>query len=422
MDRVPTLLVVGTLDTKGEELRFFADQVHRCDVQVLLLNAGVFDTAVASDIAADEVAEAAGTTLQALVDGHDRATAVNAMGRGAGVIAARLFREGAIDGVAGLGGSGGAAITAAAIRDLPIGVPKLMVSTTVSGDTRPYVGGKDVTMMYPVVDVAGLNRLSRQILSNAAAAIAAMARRCHAATSTSTATGNDDKLVGATMWGNTTPCVTAVRERLEAAGLEVLTFHATGDGGRSMEQLMRDGYVGSVVDITTTEIVAEIAGSPWTAGPDRLEVAGELGLPQVVAPGCIDLIGYGPVSSLPEPMRERPYYEHNVAVTLVRATSEEMAAAARAMAAKLAKARGPVSVVVPLRGFSQVGEAGAPLHDRRADAAFVDTLRAAIPANVDYHEVDSTINASEFSDVVIDRYLHGAALHITQGSARAGSR
>ncbi len=346
-----TVVLIGTLDTKGEEYEFLRDRIRAAGADVLLVDTGVMGPPLADpDVGRHEVALAAGTTIEALASTGDRGVAIEAMARGAVVVIRRLHAAGNLDAIAGLGGSGGAAIISQAMQALPVGVPKLLVSTMVAGDTRPYVGIVDLTLMYPVVDIAGLNRLSERILANAAAAIVGMAGVAAPAVS-----DDEDRdrlpLVGATMFGVTTACVTVAREWLESRGYEVLVFHATGTGGRAMEGLMRAGYITAVLDVTTTELADELVGGVLSAGPDRLEAAGELGLPQVVSLGALDMVNFGPPDTVPDRFRARTFYQHNPSVTLMRTTPDECAELGRIVAAKLSAARGPASVFVPAAGF-----------------------------------------------------------------------
>jgi uncharacterized protein (UPF0261 family) len=321
------------------------------------------------------------------------------MARGAGEVVKRLQAEGRLDGVLGLGGSGGSSLVPSAMRELPVGVPKLMVSTVASGDTRPYVGESDVTMMYSVVDIAGINQISGRILSNAAGAISGMAKA-------EVAEADEDKpLVGATMFGVTTPCVDAARERLEALGYEVLVFHATGAGGRSMEALMRDGFITGVLDTTTTELADELVGGVLSAGPDRLEAAGELGIPQVVSLGALDMVNFGPPDTVPKEFEGRLFYEHNPTVTLMRTTPEECAELGRRIAGKLNDARGPLTIFVPLEGVSLIDTAGQVFHDAAADAALFEALRENLDGDVEVRELDTDINDPAFARAMAER-LH----------------
>jgi uncharacterized protein (UPF0261 family) len=396
-----TVVLVGTLDTKGIEYAYLRDRVreHGCDV--LLVDAGILGEPLAEpDVTREEVAQAAGADVRALAHAGDRGAAVETMARGAAAVVERLHAEGRLDGVAGLGGSGGSSLVTYAMRQLPVGVPKLMVSTVASGDTRPYVGASDVTMTYSVVDIAGINQISARILSNAAGAIAGMAKA-----------GVPDlpdpkPLVGASMFGVTTQCVTVARERLEELGYEVLVFHQTGTGGESMEELMRGGFVTAALDVTTTELCDELVGGVFPAHAKRLEVAGELGLPQVVSLGALDMVNFGPMDSVPERFRDRTLYVHNPTVTLMRTTPEECAELGRTIARKLNAATGPTALFVPLRGVSMIAVEGQVFHDAEADEALFQALRDNLDrSKVELHELDLDVNDPEFALAMANR-LH----------------
>jgi len=334
-----------------------------------------------------------------LASSEDRGAAVEAMAKGAAEIVKELFAQDRLDAVLALGGSGGTAIAAEAMRALPVGVPKLIVSTMASGDTRPYVGAVDVALMYSVVDIAGLNPISERILGNAAAAAAGMAKAERPG-------GKGEKpLVGATMFGVTTPCVTEARKRLEELGYEVLVFHATGTGGQSMEALMRSGFITASLDVTTTELADELVGGVLSAGPDRLDAAGELGIPQVVSLGALDMVNFGPIESVPAEFRERVLYKHNPTVTLMRTTPEECVELGRTIARKLNRARGPLTVFVPLRGVSLIATEGQVFHDPAADEALFGALRETLDPDVDLRELDLDVNDPAFARELADR-LH----------------
>jgi uncharacterized protein (UPF0261 family) len=393
-----TVVLVGTLDTKGLEYAYLRERLRGHGVDVLLVDAGVNEPLIEPDVSRQEVARAAGVDVAF----GDRGAAVEAMARGAEAVVRRLHEEGRLDGILALGGSGGTAIATQAMRALPIGVPKLMVSTMASGDTRPYVGAVDVTMTYSVVDISGINAVSARILSNAAAAIAGMA-------DAAPPEGGEGKpLVGASMFGVTTPCVTAAREHLEELGYEVLVFHATGTGGQAMEALMRSGFISAVLDVTTTELADDLVGGVLSAGPDRLEAAGELGLPQVVSLGALDMVNFGPRDTVPERFRDRLFYEHNPSVTLMRTTPEECAELGRRIARKLNAATGPVTLFVPLRGVSMIAVEGQPFHDPEADEALVEALREELDPSVDVRELDAEINDPAFARAMAER-LHELA-------------
>jgi len=285
-------------------------------------------------------------------------------------------------------------------------VPRLIVSTMAAGDTRPYVGESDIGMLYPVVDIAGLNRLSRQVLGNAAAAMAGMvAANAGLGEKDKAAPGDQRALIGATMFGVTTPCVTAARERLEELGYEVLVFHATGSGGRSMEALARGGFLAGILDLTTTELADELVGGVLSAGPDRLEAAGEIGLPQVVSLGALDMVNFGPRETLPPQFESRNVYVHNPTVTLMRTTPDECAELVRQIARKLSATTGPTALFVPLKGVSMIATEGGPFHDAAADEALFSALREGLRENVELHELDLDVNDPAFADAMADR-LH----------------
>jgi len=394
-----SVVLLGTLDTKGAEYAFVRDRVRAAGCDVVLVDAGVMSDPSPGDITANEVAAAGGADRAALAAAHDRGPAVAAMTRGATAVVRRLHEEGRLHGILGLGGSGGSSLISAAMQALPIGVPKLLVSTVASGDTRPYVGTSDIAMMYSVVDIAGINGISEKILTNAAAAIAGMATAAASFTPTTAA----KPLIGATMFGVTTPCVTAARELLEERGYEVLVFHATGAGGRSMEALMKAGFITGSLDITTTELVDELVGGVLSAGPDRLEMAGSLGLPQVVSLGALDMCNFGPMDTVPAQFKHRNLYVHNATVTLMRTTEAECAELGRIIARKLNAATGPLTVFIPLGGVSMIDVPGAPFYDAAADAALIRELKAGLRPDVEVVEMATDINDPAFATAMAER-------------------
>ena len=399
---MPTVVLIGTLDTKGVEYDYVRRRLREAGCDVLLVDAGVQGEPLAQpDITRQAVARAAGADVAALVAAGDRGTAMETMARGAAAVALDLFGQGRLHAVLALGGSGGASLGTHAMRALPIGVPKLMVSTMASGDTRPYVGAVDVTMMYSVVDIAGINQVSERILSNAAAAVAGMAR---AYAAFRPAMGGRP-LISTTMFGVTTPCVTLARERLEQLGYEVLVFHATGAGGRSMEALIDAGFIAGSLDITTTEWADELVGGVLGAGPTRLDAAGQKPIPQVVSLGALDMVNFGPFESVPERFQGRRLYRHNASVTLMRTTPAECAELGRIIATKLNAAKGPAALFVPLRGVSLIATEGQPFYDPEADRALVESVRAQIGPGVELHELDMALNDSRFAHAMADR-LH----------------
>ena len=401
----PTIAVVGTLDTKGAEFAYLCEVIREQGCEPFLIDCGTVGAPhLAPDVSRDEVAKAGGGDADDLKARGDRGAAVETMARGAAAVVRRLHEEGRIHGVVSLGGSAGTTIGASAMRALPFGVPKVMVSTLASGNTEPYVGTRDVTMMYSVVDIAGLNRVSRQVIRNAGGAICGMVRARAQAPAV-----EEKPVLTATMFGVTTPCVTRARERLEAAGYEVLVFHATGTGGRAMEDLVRDGLVAGVLDVTTTELADDLVGGVLSAGPDRLEIAGERGIPQVVAPGALDMVNFGPMESVPPEFQSRRLYKHNPTVTLMRTTPEEMAELGARIGRKLSIARGPVTFFLPLRGVSAIDREGQPFDWPEADAAFHEALKANLSDRVKLVEMDAHLNDSAFADAMADELLRHVA-------------
>jgi uncharacterized protein (UPF0261 family) len=399
------VVLLGTLDTKGIEYDYLRKRVQENGCEVILIDAGSQgDPLARPDITHDEVARTMGAEVVQLAAAGDRGAAIETMARGATNIVLDLFARGRLHGILGLGGSGGSSLATQTMRALPVGVPKLMVSTLASGDTRPYVGSVDVTMMYSVVDIAGINRISERILTNAAAAIAGMAQAYEEFRPSSTV----KPLVGATMFGVTTPCVTEARKYLEERGYEVLVFHATGTGGRSMEALVNGGFLAGVLDITTTELADELVGGVLSAGPDRLEAAGNQAVPQVVSPGALDMVNFGPMETVPEKFRQRRLYKHNPTVTLMRTTPEECAELGRIMARKLNAAKGPVALFIPLRGISMIATEGGAFYDCDADRALTDHLKAGLQSHVEVRELDMDINDPRFAQAMarrLDEYV-----------------
>ncbi len=370
------VVLIGTLDTKGGELAFVRDQIRAQGVETLVIDAGSQGPPTLDpDIGRDEVFRRAGTSAEAVTERGDRGEAVAKAAEGAASLVADLHREGRVDGVFGLGGSAGTVIGSAAMRALPFGVPKVMVSTLASGQTRPFVGGSDIAMFHPVADLAGLNRLTKMALSNAAHALVGMVKGPRVIDDPA----DRRPVVAATMFGVTTPCVDRARRRLEAEGCEVLVFHATGIGGLAMEGLIRDGRVDAVLDLTTTELADEHVGGILSAGPDRLKAAVRRGIPQVVSVGALDMVNFGPRATVPERFAGRLFYQHNPSVTLMRTMPEENAAIGARMGEILAGATADVAVFLPLGGVSALDAPGRPFHDPEADSA----LFAAIHQKLD---------------------------------------
>ncbi|QVQ54533.1 Tm-1-like ATP-binding domain-containing protein [Spiractinospora alimapuensis] len=396
----PPIALLGTLDTKSAEYRFLSGQIRAAGCTPVLVDTGVFGSGgLTPDVTAEEVAQAAGASLADLRAAEDRGAAVATMADGAAAVLSRMAREGRVTAALAMGGSGGTSIAAHAMQSLPVGFPKLILSTVASGDTRPYVGARDIAMMHSVVDIAGINRVSAPILANAAAAVAGMAR-AHAPELAT------HPLLGATMFGVTTRSVDAARQRLEAADYEVLVFHATGTGGDSMEALLSDGFLSGVLDVTTTELADELVGGVMAAGPQRLRTAGRLGIPQVVSVGALDMVNFGAADTVPAQFADRLLYRHNPNVTLMRTTPEECAELGRRLAERLNAATGPTALYLPLRGVSALSVADAPFHDPAADAALFAALRRDIDADrVELVAIDTDINDPDFAAAMTDRLI-----------------
>jgi uncharacterized protein (UPF0261 family) len=407
-----SVVIIGTLDTKGEELDFARDVIEAQGLNVHVVDVGVLDDPeFEPGTSAATVAETAGTTLGQLREQADRGEAIEVMGEGAAAIARQLHDDGVLHGVIGLGGSGNTSIATAAMRALPVGVPKLMVSTMASGDTEPYVGARDIMMMYSVADIEGLNQLSRQVIANGALAMVGMVANEPDVAVESKPT------IGITMFGVTTPCVQAARERLESMGYETIVFHATGTGGRAMESLVEEGVIDGVLDVTTTEWADELVGGVLSAGPDRLEAAGETGVPQVVSTGALDMVNFGPRDSVPEEFEERQFHLHNPQVTLMRTTPAENAELGEIVAGKLSAATGPTALVLPLDGVSAIDVPGEDFHDPEADTALFDALRENIGDRVELVERETDINDETFAEALVetlDEYMRDAG-HIPDG-------
>lgn len=400
-----TVLLFATLDTKGVEAAFVRARLRELGVEVQLVDCGTLQPPlVEPDVSRDAVLAAAGTTLAELRANGDRAHAVQAAARGARALALALHARGELSGVLGLGGSAGTTIGTEAMRALPIGVPKLMVSTLASGQVRSFVGDKDIAMLNSVVDVLGINRVSRRVLGEAAHAMAGMVRFARDESTTT-----DKPIVAATMFGVTTPCVQRAKEVLEAAGCEVLVFHATGVGGMAMESLVRDGLVQGVLDITTTELADELVGGFLSAGPDRMSAAAQAGIPTVASVGATDMVNFHALSSVPEAFRGRRLHRHNDHVTLMRTTPEENRRIGAEIAAKLASSRGPAQLYFPLRGVSALDREGQAFDDPAARSALLAGLRSQRPP-IDVHELDLHINDPAFAEACAHALLRSMKL------------
>ncbi len=391
--------ILGALDTKGVEIQFLQRQIENRGHHTLVVDLGILkDPPFEPDVSREQVAHSAGGDVAELAAGGDRGRAVEVMARGAASTARQLHADGAFDALIGMGGTAGTAMVTAAMRVLPLGIPKVMISTVAGGDVSGFVGVKDVVMVPSIVDISGLNRISRQVIAQAAGAVCGMAE-------TMIEKQQDKPLIAASMFGNTTDCVEAARARLEEAGYEVLVFHATGTGGQTMESLVEANYIQGVLDVTTTEWADEVVGGVLSAGPSRLEAAARTGTPAVVAPGCLDMVNFWALDSVPEKFAGRRFYPHNPNVTLMRTTPEENTKIGRIFAEKLNLSKGLVAVYIPQRALSVISAPGGPFHWPEADDALFSAIKSNLRPDIAVYEMDVNINDPSFAEAMTQGLL-----------------
>ena len=388
-----TVVAAGALDTKGADYAFLVERLRSHGVNALTVDFGVLaDPPFHPDVTNAEVARAGGAELSSLRQSKDKTVAMRVMAQGLPRVLLRLREEGRLDGVCGMGGSGGTTILSAGVRALPIGIPKLLISTVAAGDVSTYVGSADVTLMHSVVDVAGLNRISRQIYANGAAAIAGMVQ------TTPPQAIDERPLVAASMFGNTTACIDRARASLEGAGWEVLVFHATGSGGKTMQRLASERFLAGLLDLTTTELADEVCGGVFSAGPERVNIGAASAIPVVLAPGCVDMCNFGLRDSIPGKYSSRLLYEWNANVTLMRTSAEENRKIGGLIAETANRCAGPAVVLLPLRGVSMLDSPGGPFWDEDADHACFDAICSRLKQGIPVIEVDGNINDAVFAD------------------------
>ena len=394
------IALIGTLDSKGEEFALLKQEIHQRGHETLVIDVGVLeDPHFRPDITRDQVARAAGEDVALLKEGRDRGKAVAAMTQGVTATIQELHSQNRFQGLVGMGGTAGTSIATSAMRALPLGLPKLMISTVAGGDVSGFVGVKDIVMFPSIVDISGLNRISRQVIALAAGAVCGMVE-------TEIPEAEDKPLIAASMFGNTTEAVETARARLEEAGYEVLIFHAVGSGGRTMESLIEGGYISGVLDMTTTELADEVVGGVLSAGPHRLEAAARTGTPALVAPGCLDMVNFWAPDTVPAEFADRVFYEHNPNVTLMRTTPDENRVMGKLVADKLNRSQGPVTVYLPLQGVSVISAPGQPFDSREADQAFREALKSHLRSDISVIEVDANINDSEFANSAAEALLN----------------
>lgn len=397
----PNIALLGCFDSKGPEYGFLREALLAQGARVFTINTGILGTTklFPVDVEADEVIAAGGASLAELREKQDRGLAMKAAAQGAALLLPKLIKLHKLDGVIGMGGTGGTFVITIAMQNLPIGFPKLCVSTAASGNVAPYVGTKDITMMPSIVDVAGINRISRLVLTRAAGAI------CGMASVPVESSGTDRPIIAASMFGNTTACVNACAESLTKHGYEILVFHATGSGGRTMESLVADGLVDAVLDLTTTEWADTVAGGVFDAGEDRLSAPGRRGVPHLISNGCIDMVNFGPRATVPSKYNGRKFYEWNPSVTLMRTDVDENRKMGRIFAEKANAAQGPVAFLLAQRGVSILDGDGQQFCDRAADAAFTEELKKHLKPAIPVVELDVNINDPAFSAKAVEMLL-----------------
>ena len=394
------VVLVGALDTKGQEFGFVRDLIASRGLETVLVDFGVMgDPTVKPDIADDAVANAGGHSLAELRSSQDKTLAMGTMAAGLAKVVRDLYDAGRLGAILGMAGSGGTSIATRAMRGLPIGVPKVMASTVGGGDVSAYVGTTDITMIPTVVDVAGINSISRQIYANAAGAIAGMAAQ-------ELPPLTDHKpLIAASMFGNTTACVSRAQKALEAEGYEVLVFHATGSGGKTMESLIASGFITASLDLTTTELADYVCGGVMNAGPERMLAAAQAGIPTVLAPGCVDMCNFWGMESIPEKYHQRNLYKWNPNVTLMRTTVAENVKIGEMIAAAANAAAGPVAILLPLQGVSQLDSPGGMFWDPEADGACYNAIKRGVRPGIPVIEMDCNINDPAFADKAVELLL-----------------
>jgi uncharacterized protein (UPF0261 family) len=394
-----TIAIIGAMDTKGSDYAFIKREIEHRGYRTLIINTGILgEPTLEVDVTANQVANDGGSTIKELRRKKDKSFAMHVMTKGIAVTMKRLFEKGQIDAGFSMGGTNGTIIGSAGLRALPIGVPKVMVSTVAAGDTQPYVGFSDVVMFPSILDVSGLNRVSAQIYANAVGAIIGMVQ-------TGVPRIESKPIITASMFGNTTTLVNYCKNKLENKGYEVMVFHATGTGGKTMESLIEKGFIRGVLEVTPTELADYLVGGVLNAGPTRLDAAAKKGIPQVVAPGCLDMVNFWGINTVPDRFKNRQLYEWNSNVTLMRTTPDENQRLGSLLARKLNQATGPVAIFLPLQGISELDSPGGMFWNPAANDALFQTIKDKVRNNIPVYEIDCNINDQEFSDQVSEKLL-----------------
>lgn len=399
------VVVVGTFDTKATEYKFVIDLIKSRGYQAITINTGVlgFTDLFHIDIPSELVAKEGGTDIDTLRRANDRGKAIAAMSDGVSKVVVDLFEREKPDGIIGMGGTAGTLMVTSAMRTLPFGLPKICVSTVASGDVSPYLGTSDIIMIPSLTDISGINSLSRVILTNAVGALSGILE-------ISKEVDAEKPIIAASMFGNTTPCIDMCRKMLNLKGFEVLVFHATGAGGKTMEKLIKEGVIQGALDMTTTEWADTICGGVFDAGMERLDAPGKMGIPHLIAPGCIDMCNFGSQSTIPAQYKDRLFYQWNPNVTLMRTTVEENRKLGEIFAQKANEAKGEIAFIVPLKGFSMLdamNDKNDPqiFWDPSADKAFLEGLKSKLRSGIHIEEIDANINDSIFAEKAVDKFL-----------------
>lgn len=398
MDKI--ILMLGTFDSKGKEFAYLYSELKRRGANVLTMNTGVLSGTdlFPIDIPAEKVALSGGETLETLRQNGDRGAAMVVMARGARAICQELQQQGKINAIIGMGGGGGTSIATTAMQGLPVGFPKVCITTLASGNTSEYVGSKDIVLFPSIVDISGINQFSRLIISRAAGAICGMVQ------TDPIPDENEHPIIMISMFGNTTKCVEMCAETLKEKGFESLIFHATGGGGRAMESLILENMAVAVLDITTTEWADEYCGGALTAGPQRLDGPGRVGIPHVICPGCLDMVNFGSMDTVPDKYKkgDRNLSVWNPMVTLMRTTREENIGMGKILAEKANASKAPVAFIFPKGGLSILDAEGERFWDPEADRALFDTIRQYANPDIPIWEIDANINDPVFAQKAVE--------------------
>ena len=396
---VKVIAIIGALDTKQEDIEFIKGRIQERGYQVLIIDTSILgESALRPDVLATDIAQAGGMSLQQLREKADRGLAIEVMCQGIPLVMSKLYEEGKINAVLGIGGGAGTAIATAAMRSLPFGVPKVMISTLAGSSNAEYVGERDIIMVPSIVDIAGVNSISTKVYAQAVSSIIGMVE-------TEIPKIRKKRTVAATMFGNTTPAVEHCKTVLEKRSYEVLVFHATGTGGRTMEMLVREGHINAVLDITTTELADELVGGVMTAGPDRLTAAGTKGIPQIIVPGCLDMVNFWSRDTVPQKFRNRRFYQWNPNVTLMRTTPQENSELGRIIAGKANDARGSVAIFMPLKGLSQLDAPGKEFWWPEANQALFSSIKQNLDSKVELYKIDCNINDKVFVNELVKKFF-----------------